>query len=191
MRAPLHNHGTAQCEMSRKRSNHVVTTSLLQLGGACVQPKCAMSGVEGNGTASDCKIWGLVCLGERCWERGFANETPKCTNLAHSVQGRRVTAVGFGFANATIRDSLMRHFHSMAHWKFRSIRAGTDRSYNVGVSNSSAKRSSDKTADQAAKLRRSAFQQYKMEATGIIIIAMLILAITLARYWHGISWSLR
>jgi hypothetical protein len=63
------------------------------------------------------------------------------------------------------------------------------------VSNSSAKPSShqatDRTTDQAAKLRRSTLQQYKMEATGIIVIALLILAITLARYWHGISWRLR
>jgi hypothetical protein len=30
-----------------------------------------------------------------------------------------------------------------------------------------------------------------METTGILIIAVLILAITLARYWRLISWSLR
>jgi hypothetical protein len=52
--------------------------------------------------------------------------------------------------------------------------------------------SSDKQeTDQVAKLRRSTLQQYKMEATGILIIAVLILAITLIRYWHNISWSLR
>jgi hypothetical protein len=30
-----------------------------------------------------------------------------------------------------------------------------------------------------------------MEGTGILIIALLILAVTLARYWHQVSWSLR
>jgi len=30
-----------------------------------------------------------------------------------------------------------------------------------------------------------------MESTGILVIALLILMITLARYWRQISWSLR
>ena len=32
---------------------------------------------------------------------------------------------------------------------------------------------------------------YTLEATGVLIIAALILIITLARYWHSISWSAR
>jgi hypothetical protein len=32
---------------------------------------------------------------------------------------------------------------------------------------------------------------YTLEATGVLIIAVLILIITLARYWHSISWSAR
>jgi hypothetical protein len=51
--------------------------------------------------------------------------------------------------------------------------------------------SDKRKSDQLANLRRSTLQQYKMEATGILIIGLLILAITLIRYWHNISWGLR
>lgn len=30
-----------------------------------------------------------------------------------------------------------------------------------------------------------------METTGLIVIAILILAVMLARYWHFVHWSLR
>jgi len=32
---------------------------------------------------------------------------------------------------------------------------------------------------------------YTLEATGLIVIALLLLALTLIRYWHNISWSAR
>jgi hypothetical protein len=32
---------------------------------------------------------------------------------------------------------------------------------------------------------------YATETTGLLLIAFLILAITLVRYWHTIHWSLR
>jgi hypothetical protein len=32
---------------------------------------------------------------------------------------------------------------------------------------------------------------YTQEATGIVVIAILILILTLARYWHHIAWSAR
>ena len=32
---------------------------------------------------------------------------------------------------------------------------------------------------------------YTLEATGLIVIALLILVITLARYWHHIPWGAR
>ncbi len=38
MRAPLHNHGTTQCEMFKTWSNQTITTSLLQWGEACGRP---------------------------------------------------------------------------------------------------------------------------------------------------------
>ncbi len=61
-----------------------------------------------------------------------------------------------------------------------------------GVSNSSARQSSDdRVKDERAKLRRSGLRQRKMETTGILVIALVIIAITLARYWHTISWGLR
>jgi hypothetical protein len=34
-------------------------------------------------------------------------------------------------------------------------------------------------------------QVYTLEATGLLVIAVLILILTLARYWHHISWSPR
>jgi hypothetical protein len=38
VRAPLHNHGTTQCEMFKTWSHLAVTTSLLQCGEACGRP---------------------------------------------------------------------------------------------------------------------------------------------------------
>jgi hypothetical protein len=32
---------------------------------------------------------------------------------------------------------------------------------------------------------------YTLEATGLIVIALLILVLTLIRYWHHIPWSAR
>jgi hypothetical protein len=32
---------------------------------------------------------------------------------------------------------------------------------------------------------------YTLETTGLLVIAMLILVLTLIRYWHHISWSAR
>ena len=62
-----------------------------------------------------------------------------------------------------------------------------NKSYNVTVPRPRDNRS----PDQDSNLGRSSKQQRKMEGTGILIIALLILAVTLARYWHQISWSLR
>jgi len=32
---------------------------------------------------------------------------------------------------------------------------------------------------------------YASEATGLLLIAFLLLVLTLIRYWHGMNWSLR
>lgn len=32
---------------------------------------------------------------------------------------------------------------------------------------------------------------YSLEATGLIVIAVLLLVLTLIRYWHNIPWSAR
>lgn len=32
---------------------------------------------------------------------------------------------------------------------------------------------------------------YALETTGLLIIALVLLVITLIRYWHAIRWSLR
>jgi len=34
-------------------------------------------------------------------------------------------------------------------------------------------------------------QVYTLEATGLLIIAVLVLILTLIRYWHNIPWSVR
>jgi len=34
-------------------------------------------------------------------------------------------------------------------------------------------------------------QVYTLEATGLLVIAALILILTLVRYWHHIAWSAR
>jgi len=34
-------------------------------------------------------------------------------------------------------------------------------------------------------------QVYTLEATGLIVIAVLILIVTLVRYWHHIPWGIR
>jgi len=45
-------------------------------------------------------------------------------------------------------------------------------------------------AERAAhKERRHAV--YASEATGLLLIALLLIALTLVRYWHHIHWSLR
>jgi hypothetical protein len=43
--------------------------------------------------------------------------------------------------------------------------------------------------DSQPKRRRHAV--YASEATGLLLIAFLLLVLTLVRYWHHIHWSLR
>ena len=43
--------------------------------------------------------------------------------------------------------------------------------------------------DSASKHRRHA--AYATETCGLLLIALLLLALTLIRYWHAIHWSLR
>jgi hypothetical protein len=44
----------------------------------------------------------------------------------------------------------------------------------------------------ASSHKRYAHRQiYALETTGLLVIALLILAITLVRFWHNISWSAR
>lgn len=43
--------------------------------------------------------------------------------------------------------------------------------------------------NDAHKHRRQAV--YASEATGLLLIAFLLLVLTLVRYWHHIHWSLR
>ena len=42
--------------------------------------------------------------------------------------------------------------------------------------------------DPSQKQRHAA---YATETTGLLLIALLILALTVARYWHAIHWSMR
>lgn len=54
--------------------------------------------------------------------------------------------------------------------------------YNVGVISRTSQ-------DEARKHHRQAV--YASETTGLLLIAFLLLALTLIRYWHWIHWSLR
>jgi hypothetical protein len=48
------------------------------------------------------------------------------------------------------------------------------------------------TAEQrAADLRQRRHAVYASETTGLLLIALALLILTLVRYWHGIDWSLR
>lgn len=47
----------------------------------------------------------------------------------------------------------------------------------------------DRQSEQHPKRPRHAI--YATETAGLLLIAFLLLAITLIRYWHNIHWSLR
>jgi hypothetical protein len=47
----------------------------------------------------------------------------------------------------------------------------------------------DSTSHDDHKTHRKAV--YASEATGLLLIALLLLILTLVRYWHNIHWSLR
>lgn len=59
--------------------------------------------------------------------------------------------------------------------------------YNVSVSAASPQRQLEPPSPE----RHPKPHIYTLEATGVLIIAVLILILTLARYWHNISWSAR
>lgn len=42
-----------------------------------------------------------------------------------------------------------------------------------------------------AQTRHQRHAVYSSEAIGLLVIALLLLALTLIRYWHYIRWSLR
>lgn len=65
--------------------------------------------------------------------------------------------------------------------------AGGGKDYNGAVPAAEAKRQPDPTP--AEPHRRP--QVYTLEATGLLVIALLILVLTLVRYWHHIPWSAR
>jgi hypothetical protein len=39
--------------------------------------------------------------------------------------------------------------------------------------------------------RRASSSPRRNETVGLVVIALIILAVTLARFWHSIPWSLR
>jgi len=61
------------------------------------------------------------------------------------------------------------------------------RRYNVGVPAATPKRQPDHDPIEHHHVP----QVYTLEATGLLVIALLILILTLARYWHHIPWSWR
>lgn len=47
------------------------------------------------------------------------------------------------------------------------------------------------TSSDDAASRHQRHAVYASEATGLLVIALVLLALTLIRYWHDIHWSLR
>jgi len=45
--------------------------------------------------------------------------------------------------------------------------------------------------EKAQAEHHSHLQIYTLETTGLLVIALLILILTLARYWHNIPWNAR
>jgi hypothetical protein len=60
---------------------------------------------------------------------------------------------------------------------------GLPQRYNIRVA------APDPKPDHSSKHHRHAI--YATETTGLLLIAFLLLALTLIRYWHDIHWSLR
>jgi len=64
--------------------------------------------------------------------------------------------------------------------------------YNVAVPASSPKRQPDSPPPEHPSAGHHHTPQiYTLEATGLLVIAALILILTLVRYWHHIAWSAR
>jgi len=61
------------------------------------------------------------------------------------------------------------------------------RRYNASMSAAGPKRQPAKKAQR----HHPAPHIYTAETTGLLVIALLILIIMLARYWHFVHWSLR
>ena len=49
----------------------------------------------------------------------------------------------------------------------------------------------EKAREDESSHRHHRHAVYASETTGLLLIAFLLLALTLIRYWHGIHWSLR
>ena len=76
----------------------------------------------------------------------------------------------------------------LRHYLFATGLGGfTFQRYNVGMPAAGPKRQPDQTP---AEHHRTP-QVYTLEATGLLVIAVLILILTLIRYWHNIPWSAR
>jgi hypothetical protein len=66
------------------------------------------------------------------------------------------------------------------------------RRYNVAVPASGPKRQPDThPPEHASSVPHHTPQIYTLEATGLLVIAALILILTLVRYGHHIAWSAR
>jgi hypothetical protein len=64
--------------------------------------------------------------------------------------------------------------------------------YNVAMPASSPKRQPDPSPlEHPSSEHHRTPQIYTLEATGLLVIAALILILTLVRYWHHIHWGLR
>ncbi len=66
---------------------------------------------------------------------------------------------------------------------------GTCQRYNTGVPLPEMPVPSRESQPDSPARHRHAV--YASEATGLLLIALLLLVLTLVRYWHDIHWSLR
>jgi len=66
------------------------------------------------------------------------------------------------------------------------VSATIPRRYNASMSAVAPKRQAGRKAQ-----RHPAAHIYTTETTGLLVIAILILILMLARYWHFVHWSLR
>jgi hypothetical protein len=66
------------------------------------------------------------------------------------------------------------------------------RGYNVAMPASAPKRQPNSNApEQSLSGEHRTPQIYTLEATGLLVIAALVLILTLVRYWHHIAWGSR
>jgi hypothetical protein len=84
-------------------------------------------------------------------------------------------------ARTEVEISVAREYECVAALELRMTRAPHPQRYNIRVPHPAPQ-------DDRKQRRRAV---YASETTGLLVIAVLLLILTLIRYWHHIHWSLR